>query len=272
MTTHPLAPLAGRVGCDVDDLIARIAASEHLCNVIADALTRAAIDTHGEHTVAPPTPISPLPVKLSINRQFVQARYPERHDAMISAVKPLGWQWNGIGKAWEFYTDAFTGPAVDRLVEAACALLNKGFIVVVPGDDIAARVAAGSYTPRQERWITKTTTGEHAGWFGIRWGRDDDFYHAARRIHGAKYARPFVVAPPESYDEVLDFAQAYGFSVSEGAQKLASEAQQRAWAADVVQPPPLQRKDRVRTKRFEKPQPLPDVAPEGIDDDLLDSD
>lgn len=272
MTTHPLAPLAGRVGCNVDELIARIAASEHLCNVIADALTRKAIDANGERTITPPTPIGPLPVKLTIDKSFVEARYPEPERAMIDTVKALGWQWNAAARVWAYHVDAFSGPAVDRLVEAACALLNKGFIVTVPGDDIAARVAAGNYTTRQDRWITKVVSGEYAGRFSIRWGRGDDFYHAAHRIHGAKYAKPYIVAPAESYDEVLDFAQEYGFSVSEGAQKLADEARQRAWAADVVQPPPLHKRERVRTKRYEKPRLLADVNVEGIDDELTDRD
>lgn len=272
MTDHLLAPLAARIGIDVDDLLARIAGSEHLCNVIAGALTRDALtpDT-GEHLLSPPNPVSPLPCKLAADKTGVTARYPEPHDAMIGAVKALGWGWNG--RVWALDVDAFNGPALDRLVEAGVALLAAGFILSLPSAEVVRRVVAGDYQPVQERWITKLTGGKHAGWFCVKWGRKDDLYRPALKIHGARYiGGGCVAAPPESYDEVLDFAAVYDYSISEGAQKLAAEAQAHAGQIAVVQPPALRKREHLRDRGKARPDRLPVAEVEGIDSELLDTD
>ena len=273
MTDHPLTPLAARIGCDVDALLASIAGSEHLCNVIADALTRKAAQADAaEHRISPPQPVSPLTTSLRLDGSAVIIRHPEWDDALRLTVKSLGYAWNGMARQWWLQITPFNGPALDRLVEAGCALLSAGLILSVPSAEIVRRIEAGEYQPAQTRWVTALTSGQHTGWFHIRWGRDDDLYNAAKRIHGSHYLKPFVAAPPESYDEVLDFAQEYGYSLSEGARKLAEDAQRLAWEVAVVQPPPLRKRERVVAKRHAKPQPLPVAAPEGIDDELLDSD
>ena len=272
MTDHPLTTLAARIGCDVDALLASIAGSEHLCNVIADALTRKTAQADGEHRISPPQPVSPLTCRLWLDWATVIISHPEWNDALRQTVKALGYAWNGMARQWSMTITPFNGPALDRLVEAGSALLAAGFILSVPSSEIVRRIEAGEYQPAQTRWVTAIVSGKHAGWFHITWGRNDDLYHAAKRIHGAQYVKPFVTAPPESYDEVLDFAESYDFSLSEGARKLAEQARARAALAAVIQPPPLRKRERVVTKRHEKPQPLPVGTPEGIDDELLDSD
>jgi hypothetical protein len=271
---NTLAPLAVRIGCDVPTLLARIAASEHLCNVIADALTRAVVQPDGDkHLLSPAQPVSPLPCKLDADKSAVTARYPEILDAMKETVKALGWSWNGRAGLWSLTVNAFNGPALDRLVEAGAALLAAGVIVSVPSAEIARRIKEGDYQPVQERWVTKLVGGKHAGWFNIAWGRKDDLYRPAMKIHGARYVGGSVAAPPESYDEVLDFAQVYGYSISEGAQKLADEARQRAWQIAVVEPPTLRQRKNVRDRGQAKPARMaaPD-APVEVDSELLDTD
>lgn len=273
MTDHPLTQLAARIGCDVDALLTAIAGSEHLCNVIADALTRKAAQTDAaEHRIGPPQPVSPLTCRLWLDGSAVVVRHPEWNDALRLTVKALGYAWDGSARQWAMTITPFNGPALDRLVEAGCALLSAGFILSVPSAEIVRRIEAGEYQPVQTRWVTAITSGQRSGWFHVQWGRDDDLYPAAKRIHGAQYIKPFVAAPPESYDEVLDFAQEYGYSISEGARKLADAARARAWEVAVVQPPPLRKRERIVTKRHAKPQPLPETAPEGIDHELLDAD
>lgn len=273
MTDHPLGPLADRIGIDVDDLLARIAGSDHLCGVIADALTRGSLKPDGsEHLLAPPNQISPLACRFAASKMAVTVRYPEPHETMRATVKALGWHWDGIERVWAFSLNAFNGPAADRLVEAACALLAAGFIVSVPSAELARRVEAGDYQPEQERWITKAVAGKHAGWFVISWGRKDDLYKPAVNIHGARYIGGCVAAPPESYDEVLDFAQEYEYSLSEGARKLAEEARQRVAQIAVVQPPALHQRKRLRDRGSSKPVRLAAVEEAKIDDELLDTD
>lgn len=272
--THPLHELAARVGCDVDELLARIAGSDDVCKYIADRLTRSVLQPDGkEHLLSPPNSISPLPCKLAMDKSAVTACYPEPNDAMKKVVKGLGWHWNWTARLWVFDVGSRNGPALDRLVEAGCALLNRGFLLSLPSAEIARRVQAGDYQPRQERWITKLAGGEHAGWLYITWGRKDDLYAAAKRIHGARYMRPYVATPPESYDEVLDFAEQYGYSISEAALAVIEQARAQAGGIIVVEPPALHRRENVRAQRRLKPTKLPEpVAAQGIADELLDTD
>ena len=134
------------------------------------------------------------------------------------------------------------------------------------------RVERGEYEPRQERWITRLGSGsEHAGWLYVSWGKKDDLYGAAKDIHGARYLRPFVAVPPESYDEVLDFAEQYGYSISEAASKVIEEARRKAGEVVVVKPPPLRTREGMRAGRHTKPKRVEEAVVVGIDDELLDA-
>jgi hypothetical protein len=70
----------------------------------------------------------------------------------------------------------------------------------------------------------KRTAGENAGWFSISWPKDEDFYKAAKKLPGSRYSKPDVVAPPEQFEQILDFAEMYGFKLSPGAQEAADAA------------------------------------------------
>lgn len=274
MADHPLSSLAARVGCDVDELLVRIAGSEDVCNYIADRLTRKALAPDGKtHLLSPPNPISPLACRLEMHRAAVTARYPEPHDGMKAVVKDLGWWWDWPTRAWTLEINNRNGPALDRLVEAGCALLARGFIINAPNEEIARRIEADDYTPRQHRWVMQATSGKYAGWFCIEWGRKDDLYAPAVRIHGARYSPPHVVAPPEAYDEVLDFAEEYDFSLSEGALKVAEQARRQAGEIAVIQPPALHKRERLRDRGRAKPAKIPELTePVGVADELLDTD
>jgi hypothetical protein len=270
MTTHPLIPLAERVGCDVPTLMERIAASEELCEYIAHKLTLTLAASAATVLLSPAAPCSPLPCVLYVNGDVAACRYPEINDKLRATVKALGWKWRPAARAWA-HMGGRSGPALDRLVEAACALLTAGFVVELPNKEVAQRVCDGNYSPPQEHWIALLTSGEYAGWFYVSWPRNEDLYHAAMRIHGSRYSKPGVACPPESYDEVADFAQLYGYSLTEGAIKLTEKAQARAWEAAVVEQLAVKPRTRLpRAKRFEKPQPMPEAPAQEIDDDLRD--
>lgn len=265
------SPLAARIGCDVPTLLERIAASEDVCAYIAHKLTlEIALPAEEEHLLTPPAPISPLHCRLYINADIAVCRYPEPHVKLISTLKALGWEWRANARAWA-HMGGRMGPALDRMIEAGCALLAAGFILSVPNAEVARRIETGDFAPPQTHWIAMLTEGTHTGWFYITWGKNEDMYHAAMRIHGARYSRPGVACPPEAFDEVGDFAQLYGYSLTEGAIKLCETAKARAWEASVIEAPAVRQRTRLTpAKRHEKPQQLPDIDAQEIDDDLAD--
>lgn len=269
MSAPPLSALAERVGCDVDTLLARIGASEELCAYIAHKLTLTYAEAAGDETLlTPASPISPLPCRLALAGNRAECRYPEPHQGVIAAVKTLGWRWDDLRRVWHIQGGR-TGPALDRLAEAGCALLAAGFIVAAPNADVAQRIRDGDYRPPQLHWVAVLTTGPYAGWFYITWGRGEDMYRTAMRLHGARYAKPGVACPPEAYDEVLDFADEHGYSLTEGALKLADAARGRLWAAEAVAEPIVRKRAKLAVQ---SERPIVIAVPETveIDDDLRD--
>ena len=96
--------------------------------------------------------------------------------------------------------------------------MAAGFCVRIFDEDLKNMAINGSYRDEQTRWITKRISGEYTGWFAIRWHRyRENFYREVKRIAGSRWSSPNVVVPPEHFEEVLDFAEMYGFELSDGA-------------------------------------------------------
>lgn len=88
-----------------------------------------------------------------------------------------------------------------------------------------------SYEKEIRRWVQVVAKGEYKGWFLLGWRYSEDCYEAAKKITASKYDKPHVVVPQEHYDQVMDFAQRYGFYISPAAAKLAQlvEADKLRW-------------------------------------------
>lgn len=83
----------------------------------------------------------------------------------------------------------------------------------------------------------------------------------AKRLKGSRYAPPYVVVPPEHYEEVLDFAQVYGFQLSKGAQDVAESAKARRDAALTAKVERVPRRKKLRAD--DRPGVL--AVPEQVD-------
>ena len=202
----------------------------------------------------PETSVSPLTAVVVIGQTVIHTRLPERHEQFCRVVRLLGYVWSGA--MWQRQIEPrFHGAVLDRVVELAHTLLTAGFTVEVP-DDLVPRVIAGDYHDECRRWI-KQWAG--CDWFVIEWRRPDDFYAAARRLRGSRYEPPYVVVPSDSFLEILDFAEAHTFQVSENAQQIIATAQRRYESAVLVIPQP---------RRLVKAQParLGEIDPELRDD------
>jgi len=162
---------------------------------------------------------------------------PERDERFRTLVRGLGYQWNRPAGLWErTIVPQFHGTVQDRVIELAHSLLQACFVVGFPDGYSVEAIANGEFEEECRRWVKVRLSGTYKDWFVLQWPRGDDFYTAARRIHGSRYDSPFVIAPPDSYAEVLDFTDRYGFRLSDGAKRVVTEAQSRYEAAVMVIP------------------------------------
>lgn len=174
-----------------------------------------------EATVRPETPLTETVAEIKIISDHIEIKFPEKREDFRQVVKMQnGYHWNE--NHWQRTITNFSGPIEDRAAEIGRKLLAAGFIIRIYNESIRNMAISGEYKPEITRWVTKNTK---SGRFSISWSKGDDFYQAARRIAGSRWDRPSVTIAPEYYDEVLDFAEMYGFELSEGARNLVEKMQ-----------------------------------------------
>lgn len=152
------------------------------------------------------------------SRQFVEVSFAERREDFRKLIKfKLHYLWNGT--CWQREIGEITGTVSDRVAETGNSLLAEGFPIRIFDGELRDKAIKGEFAPEHRRWII-TGYDEKYIWFVIKWDFDDDCYNAAKIITGSRYYKPFIVAPPEQFDEVIDFAEMHNFSFSDNAKEL----------------------------------------------------
>ncbi len=193
----------------------------------------------------PSTPVSMTVARIKIDdgNRCVLVLFPEIVSGFNNLVKDLGYRW--VSPYWGRKVIERNGTPQDRAVELGHRLLLAGFCVEYADEALAERAARGDYEPEQTRWISRYTSGKYQDWFCVVWARSEDFYANAKRLHGARYYPPHVAVPAESFEQVLDFAEAHDFRMTEAAQRLAQEARTRWEQAVIVAPQPKMRAEKT---------------------------
>lgn len=221
-----------------------------------------------EATVLPADEVAATVAEIRAGERTVSILFPEKRDDFREIVKARGFEWQQ--NAWARKIDPAThGTVADRAAEMGHRLLAAGFRIRIFDAEIREKAIAGDYQPENTRWVKAVVRGRYDGWLSINWKRPDDLYKAAIRITGARYDSPAVVVPADQFEEALDFAERYRFSLSPGAERIIATQRalivgaQRVTVAPVNEPDPVKGQD--------KPAVLlvPDVE---VDDDLLDKD
>lgn len=218
--------------------------------------------------LSPETPRSKCIGRVAIAGQCVTARFPEKDETWRAACKKLLYAWGA--NRWE---RAF-GVGVnltDRAAELAHRLLRAGFIIETT-DAVADLVLSVTYAPESFRNVRRYTVGEYADWFCLTWARSEDLYGLATRLPTAHWDGRAVVISREYCEEVLDFAEAHGFAVSDGAKALAELARQERDSMLVVAVPPLPKPTPIADKRPALPAPeFVEIDRELLDDEYDDA-
>jgi hypothetical protein len=234
-----------------------------------------AAEEEAERTIRPEQPKSENPAKIEvrhikkadIDNKYLFVYTPVWDKNIADFLRKVGLEW--ASSRWSKKILPNVQDTDDRIIEIAVHLLSEGYVVTVPDRKLAERAIKADYQPLQTRWVRATTSGE----FSIRWARDDgDFYQSAKRISGAHWDSESrsVKVPASSFLEVEDFAEQFGFRLSDKAIELAEKARiikENALVSDVRpvdenKPKPLDR----------KPRKLEVPMGEKINDSLLDND
>ena len=175
---------------------------------------RLAETAKAEATMYAENPISPLIAEITLYQSYVAVSLPDKNPQFREVMKSLKYKWFS---PWERTVKSPRNFAV----ETAYRLLKAGFNVRLHDPELRKRVIEGDFKAIDRAKIGVFVTGENAGRFAITWPKEVDFYAEAKSLHGARYAKPGVAVPAESFEEVLDFAAAHCFEVTHSARKLA---------------------------------------------------
>lgn len=217
-----------------------------------------------EATIRPEKPITETVAEIHILEKSIEIIFPEKREDFRQLVRfSLGYSWDKEKSRWIKTLSSKTGSAHDRAAELGNKLLAAGFPVRIFDVDIRAKAIAGQYETECHRWIMKRIKGIYAGWFSISWPREEDFYKAAKKLPGSRYDKPEIVVPAEQFEQVLDFAEMYGFKLSPGAQEAAEAARKIKDAALTAH---IEEREDVRPPEpGEKPRKL--AVPESVEVD-----
>ena len=203
---------------EIEQLLAEVARETRVEQVPPEVVA----DAKAEATVRPEKPLTDTVAEIRVLESSIEIYFPERRDDFRELVKEnLKMIWKD---KWVRNLKPRHGTPADRAAEAGHCLLAAGFPIRIFDQIIREKAISGNYEPEHTRWIMGMVKGDYTGWFSISWSRDEDFYKAARKIPGSRYDKPNVVIPAEQFEQVLDFAQMYGFKVSEKAQGFADAA------------------------------------------------
>jgi hypothetical protein len=216
--------------------------------------------------VRPPTPKTASIARISFDGAMLRCFFPEKREDFNQIVKCHNLRWQSPYFVREITDDT------DRLnwtAELIHALLAGGFCV--KADESLVHTAVNqSYTKEPRRTVSavRTDHSQYGGWFRIWWHRDEDCYQVAKRLPGARYAKPVVVVPPDSFAEVLDFAERHEFLVRPSALRVADAARAELEAALVVSVAAPVEPEVVRPSTKPPKLEVPDKV--AIDESLLD--
>ena len=134
----------------------------------------------------------------------------EKNEEFRLLVKSLGYKWNG---AWEKNLNVTTGKVEDRIAELGNKLLNAGFSVCIYDEKTREKAIDGNFEQENDRWILIDPKSEEK--IKIIWdGINDKLYGASRRLPGSIWENRCIKVKVEKYEEILEFAEMYGFNIS----------------------------------------------------------
>lgn len=214
------------------------------------------------HVIRPISPLTETVARLRSVGNIIQIEFPEKRDDFGKIVKTFGGIWQR--PYWEREIGNLAGDPAERMIELGHKLLSAGFNVAVESEAMQDAIVSGTFSPEITRWVLVVRSGDHVSWFALKWSKRDDLYNEAIKLTGARYAPPYVVVPPEHYDQVLDFADVHEMKVSDASKELANKVSELMALAVVFSPSDYAGSATDGTVE------IAEYVSQGIDDELVD--
>lgn len=182
--------------------------------------------------VRPDIPVSSLPVTLSIDADepvFVILR-SHRDTRIKSCVKADGWRFEDDPPRWQLAIQEYRGTAEDRLADMGLQLLKLGFCVEFPSETLAQKAFTADFAPRQKKWLlaigVPTARRIHIFHdFDDQSWESRQFQDRAFKASWTTYHAGATTASPKAWQELREFAQKEGCSISAEAEALMTDAE-----------------------------------------------
>lgn len=205
----------------------------------------------------PLKPVTKVLAKIKTDEQHIFIHFPVKIEEFRKIVRYYGFRWDET--RWVKKLDPRFHPSpADRIAEIGCALLEQGFCVVPPSEEIQQKILDEDFEPEPVGWVDNKN-----GFFSVSWRREEDLYSEVTSLSGSRYnsETKTVFVQKEFYNEVKDFADKNGLAFTEEARALLQEAEQN-WSKAIV----FVKKE----KKKKEDEPLLTEATGEIDESLLD--
>lgn len=151
-------------------------------------------------------------VELTMTDLYITATYG-KDERFIKIMHDYDFSYSQLGSCWTLDITEFTGMPIDRCVEIAVVLLDKGYNVSVLNETVRQKIIEREFVPRQRQWIKYNERDEE---FVIVYGEFDERTHrAAKRLGSYKSGKVYVDFI--EYKRLQRFAKRYGFEFSKKA-------------------------------------------------------
>lgn len=198
--------------------------------------------------------------RVSVHGLIIRVLFPEKLEGFRSVVKLLRYEWDR-----PFWMRRFKQEHVicDRAAELCYRILEIGIPVQIDYTGVRDKVVSGKFQIEPMRLIKVVTTGAYEGWFSFNWPKGEDYYPKAMSITAARYSDGRVIAPPEHFVEVEDFAETEGFSFSESARIALQESKKQQEIELLIDVRPIKKRHSKKKRRASAgiPDHLKDDAP-----------
>lgn len=169
--------------------------------------------------------------------------HSDKDQIIIDSVKKAGYRWDG--EVWYFHLDSMTGTPADRVAEIGNRLLCDGIPVIIYDPIMRKKAVSGDFEPRYDLWIYNDLN------YGLvaTWPYGKNYYEKAKSITGSRWESGIgMKLNPIQYKIIRDFADAYDFRITAGAEKVLGEAEKNALKISKVNPVAVEKKVEAENK------------------------
>lgn len=165
-------------------------------------------------------------VTLSINNSdVIRASYP-KDEKFREIIKAAHFTWSPVYHVWERNIRARNGSIFDRIADIAIELVKAGFAVLLPDKGTLEKVLhPESIAPEQRKWILFLNSNA----VKVIFDRDETIYNAVKSLPWYRWdrderANTVIAKDPAA---IRDFAELYGFTISEKAEEVLKESERK---------------------------------------------